>query len=468
MEDLDLYAVLEIESTATSVEIKKAYRKLALRYHPDKVSEDGREEAELRFKEVSFAYEILIDEDKRKDYEMYGTTDGRPKYEEFAGGNPYDNFYGAGAGGNEYDANDFYNFFNGMNGGGHGGPPGGRPRAGKPRTEDAELDVDITLEDLFKGKVIKSTSTRNIICTSCKGSGAKKNAVMKTCGVCEGKGTTRKIRRVGPGLVTQDYVECSTCHGVGKIYRSKDSCKKCLGTRTIEETKILEFEIPKGSKDGGKVILKGESDEYPGKETGDIVMSFHCKDHAFLKRKGDDLFSKYKITLFEALSGFSKVVLKHLDGRGIKISTPTGKVIRPGDFIKVKGEGMPVLDDSSSSSWFSRGNSEKRGDLYIEIDIEFPKDNWYLEKNDILKIKNILPNELQSKKDIESQTIDQDSLPEANICKISDFTIARLSALPDYPEDKPEQPQHDHYDQHEYYEDYSGSYGAAQPECNQQ
>ncbi|CAH2350757.1 mitochondrial protein import protein MAS5 [[Candida] railenensis] len=461
----DLYEILEVDSSATSVEIKRAYRKLALRYHPDKVTEEERETAELKFKEISQAYEILIEEDKRKEYDIYGTTDGRggrPEYEEF-NGNPFDNFYGGGA--QNFEQEDFYNFFNGMN----GGPPGGAPRSAqrKPRTDDAELDVTVTLEDLFKGKIIKSTSTRNIICTTCKGSGAKKNAVMKTCGICEGSGTVRKIRRVGPGLVTQDYVECSTCHGVGKIYRSKDTCKKCTGKRVIEETKILEFEIPKGSEGGEKVVLKGESDEYPGKETGDIVLKFECEPHKVFTRKGDDLYIKYKISLVEALSGFSKVVLKHLDGRGIKISTPTGKVIRPGDFIKIKYEGMPVKKDSSKSSWFGGNSADKRGDLYIEMDIEFPKDNWYLEKNDITKIKNLLPNELQSKRDIEKQTIDKGSLPEANIEVFSDFTIARANALPEYTEKKKEEQGHHFYEGDEY-----SSYGragpGAQPECAQQ
>lgn len=448
----ELYELLEVETTATATEIKKAYRKLALRYHPDKVGEDEREEAELKFKEFSHAYEVLIDEDRRKEYDTYGTTDGRPSYTEFPGGNPFDNFYGGAQ--NAYDANDFHNFFNGT--------PGGAPRRPqtKPRTEDAELEVTVTLEDLFRGKVIKSTSTRNIICTTCKGSGARKNAAMKPCGICEGSGTVRKIRRVGPGLVTQDYIECNTCHGVGKIFRAKDTCKKCSGKRTIEETKILEFEIPRGARSGETVVLTGESDQYPGKETGDIVMTFHCKDHAVFERRGDDLYAKYRIPLADALCGFLKVLFKHLDGRGVKVTTPRGKVIRSGDYIKLKDEGMPVKEEGLS--WFSRGN--KRGDLYIEMDIEFPPDNWYLEKNDLLKIKNLLPTELLSKRDIEKQTVDRDSIPEENIEEFIDFSIARGNALPEYPEEKKTNEQDEYQD---YYEDY-GAYGGAQPECTQQ
>lgn len=457
---LDLYEILEVDVSASNAEIKKAYRKLALKYHPDKATEDDREQSETRFKEISHAYEVLIDETRRQEYDTYGTTDGRRTGGEGFdyNGNPFEDFYGGAQ--QDFSANDFYNFFNNM--GGAGGPPGGPGRSrSKPRTKDAELEVDVTLEDLFKGKVIRTTSTRDIVCTHCKGSGAKKNAVMKKCGVCEGEGSVRKIRRVGPGLVTQDYIECETCHGVGKIYRSKDKCKKCLGKRVIDETKILEFEILKGSKSGESIVLTKESDEYPGKETGDVVMTFHCKEHAIFTRKGDDLFAKYKIPLVDSLCGFSKVLVKHLDGRGIQVSTPKGKVIRPGDYIKIKNEGMPVKHDPKKNSWFS-SSAGKRGDLYIEIDIEFPPDNWYLEKNDILKAKNLLPNDLQNKRDTEKQMIDESSLPEANIELITDFTISRENALPDYAEDRPEE------DTHEEYYGTHDDFGGAQPECSQQ
>lgn len=447
----ELYEVLEVEITATAAEIKKAYRKLALRYHPDKVTEEDREHSEHKFKEISHAYEILIDEVKREEYDTYGTTEGKggaPGDYEFTG-NPFDHFYGGG--GNEYAGDDFYNFFNNMNGGAHNGP-----QRGKPRTEDAEINVTVTLEDLFKGKVIRTTSTRNIICTTCKGTGAKKTAHLKKCGICDGEGTVRKIRRVGPGLVTQEYADCTTCNGVGKIYRTKDRCKKCTGKRVIEETKILEFEIAKGSRSGETIVLSKESDEFPGKETGDVKLTFECKDHPVFKRRGDDLYAKYKLPLVDALCGFSKVVVKHLDGRGIKISTQAGRVVRPGDHLKIKGEGMPVKN--SGTSWF--GSSSKRGDLYIEIDIEFPQDNWYLERNDIVKMKNLLPNDLHSKYDKKKQTIDSDSLPEANVEEFTDFTVAKPEALPHYQEEATpqEQPEEDNY--------YYGN--GAQPECTQQ
>lgn len=444
---VDLYEILEVESSSSSADIKRAYRKLALRYHPDKVSEEEREEAEIKFKEISHAYEILIDDIKRLEYDLYGTTDGMGNGMGGNDNNPFGNGYGS----QEYGADDFSNFFSLFN---SGGPPGGRKNTFK-RTEDAELEVNLTLEELYVGKVVKITSTRNIICTSCQGTGARKKTAIKVCTFCKGEGYTTKIKRVGPGLVSQFHVDCETCQGTGKMMRSKDKCKRCSGKKVVEETKILEFEILPGSKSGESVVLKGESDEYPGKQTGDVILTFHCKDHEKFERKDDDLYIKFSISLVEALSGFSKVVMKHLDGRAIHVTTPKGKVLRPGDYIKIKGEGMPI---KGSGSWFS--SAQKRGDLYVEIDVEFPPDNWYLEKNDLVKLKNLLPSEL---KDRGKQDILGDALPEANIEYVTDFTIARENALPDYTSGEKDDKDYADYSGH--YREYPQEYS---PECTTQ
>ncbi|SGZ51882.1 CIC11C00000002373 [Sungouiella intermedia] len=448
---LDLYEILEIDSSSSSGDIKRAYRKLALRYHPDKVSEEERGEAEIKFKEISHAYEILIDDTKRLEYDLYGTTDGMgngmgPGLAGFDA-NPFGNGFGY----QEYGADDFSNFFSLYN---SGAPPGARSNTVN-RTPDAELEVNVTLEELYVGKVVKITSTRNVICHTCQGTGARKKAAVKECTMCSGKGYTTKIKRVGPGLVSQFHVDCSTCKGTGKMMRSKDKCKHCGGEKVVEETKILEFEILPGSKSGESVVLKGESDEFPGKQTGDVILTFHCKDHEKIVRKGDDLYIKYRISLVDALSGFSKVVMKHLDGRAIHVTTPKGKVVRPGDYLKIKGEGMPI---KGSTGWFS--STQKRGDLYIEMDIEFPPDNWYLEKNDLVKLKNLLPTELKEKS---KQEILGDSLPEANIEYVTDFTIAREEALPDYNPPREDDKSYANFSEH--YGDHPPEYT---PECTTQ
>lgn len=424
----DLYEVLEIDSSASSGDVKKAYRKLALRYHPDKVTEEEREVAEIKFKEISHAYEILSDEGRRLEYDLYGEADGNG-----TGMGDYDsNPFGNRNGGREYTGEDFFNYFESMNG-------GGSSRQNRPqRTPDARMELDVTLEDLFKGKTVKITSTREIICPGCKGTGAKKKAVPKTCVACDGEGTQVKIKRVGPGLVAQHHVTCDSCKGKGKTFRSKDTCKLCSGAFVVEETKILEFEIVPGSESGESVVLLGEADQYPGKVTGDVILTFHAKEHSVFTRKEKDLFMKYKITLVDALSGFSKVVAMHLDGRGIHISTPKGKVVRPGDFLKIKGEGMPTK--SGAAGWFGFG--PRRGDLYVEMEIEFPQDNWYLEKNDLTKLKNLFPTSLRDKQDARKQEIPLESLPEANIEYVTEFGVSRKETLPEY---KSEQNGHSHY-----------------------
>ncbi|KAI3404880.2 XDJ1 [Candida oxycetoniae] len=432
MDEEDLYEILEVDSTASSAEIKKAYRRLALKYHPDKVSEEEREASEILFKKVSFAYEVLIDEDKRSYYDHYGTTTTDNNY----GGasyasNPFEQFYGGGF--NQYEGNDFHEFF--FNGG-TGGPQK------KSRTEDAHIHVEVTLEELYIGKVVRTTLTRNIICTQCKGSGLRSaSAMSKACAVCKGEGHTRKIKRVAPGLVTQEYVDCANCKGSGKIYRTKDKCKVCLGARVTEETKILEFEIARGAPSRGVVTKHGESDEYPGKQTGDIILEYTCKEHSVFERKGDDLYISFSLSLADALAGFTKQVALHLDGRVVQISTPPGKVIRPGDYIKIIGEGMP----KSNKSWSLFPNAS--GDLYLKPDIEFPKDNWFLEKDDLVKLRNILPG---------GKAQESSANGGANTSLFTDFAVIKDVDLPVYNEGEGRQ-KGEH-----------GGRNSHSPQCNQQ
>lgn len=397
--------ILGIERSATSIEIKKAYRKLALSYHPDKVSEDDREEAEIKFKEISAAYEILSDEIKRDNFDRYGDADG-PRTN---GGYGHDDVP-------DFSPDDFFNFFHGMNGN------AGRKPQRTNRTEDANLDVFVTLSDLYNGKTVKITSSRNILCTLCKGHGVKTGAKSKPCGICKGEGVTRKIRRVGPGMVTQEYVDCTTCKGKGTIYRTKDKCKKCQGETTQEETKILEFYIEKGSKFGDSIILKGESDEAFGQETGDIILTVHEKEipeDDLFERVGNDLYSEFTITLAEALCGFkNKIVLKHLDERLLRISTPTGKVLRPNQYLKIAKEGFPIKKSFLSS----------KGDLYLKINIEFPNDNWFSEKSELERVKNILPSQINNDP-FKNESTNNNNIDDVN------FKILNLDDLPEIDND---------------------------------
>ncbi|ODQ64608.1 DnaJ-like protein [Nadsonia fulvescens var. elongata DSM 6958] len=401
----DLYEVLGVSKSATGVEIKKAYRKLALSYHPDKVSEDKREESEVRFKEISQAYEILSDDEKRQSYDRYGME-----------GASNSNYHNAYDGHDEYydtsfGPDDFYSFFNG-GGQSHShstnGSHGYSENKSK-KTEDVHIPIKVTLAELYKGKVIKMGSTRNIICPTCVGTGGRKKAVAKKCKHCEGSGMIKKIKRVAPGIVSNYYVECSHCNGRGSLFREKDRCKQCLGSCTIKESKILEVYVSPGLKEGDKIVLHGESDQSPGKSTGDVIFTVQSENNTLFERKQHDLYATIKITLAEAICGLSRVVLTHLDDRGIKISSAPGHVFKPNDILEVKNEGMPIPRTSS------------RGTLFLLLDIEFPPSGWSIEKSELRKIQDLLPGNLK----------EIPVLPDVHTDDV-DFSVRNANNLPEY------------------------------------
>jgi DnaJ family protein A protein 2 len=283
--------------------------------------------------------------------------------------------------GAEVDLDDILQQMFGMGMGG-GMPPGfgggtgpRRPRRGM----DEEQKYQVTLEELYKGKTVKFASTKNVICNHCKGTGGKDKVKPQTCERCKGNGVTVGLRSVGPGLVTQERVICDSCTGTGKVFKEKDRCKKCKGKRTTSEKKVLEIYIPRGAREGERIVLDGEADQVPDQIPGDIVFTLVEEDHDVFQRAGDDLSAELNITLAESLCGFSRVVLKHLDGRGIHLSHPPGKVLRPGQILKVAGEGMPLK------------KSDVKGDLYLVVKIDFPEDGWMEDQAAFKSLQKILP-----------------------------------------------------------------------------
>ena len=178
--------------------------------------------------------------------------------------------------GAEVNMEDILNMF-GMGGGipGMGGMPGmGRGSRKMRRSPDEQQKYEVSLEDLYKGKTVRFSSTKNVICSLCKGSGGKEKATAKECSTCKGQGFRQVVRQVGPGMITQQTVECNICEGTGSVYNPKDKCKKCKGKKLTEEKKQLEVYIPRGGKEGDKVRLEGEADQVPGtQETGDIIFN---------------------------------------------------------------------------------------------------------------------------------------------------------------------------------------------------
>jgi DnaJ family protein A protein 2 len=215
-------------------------------------------------------------------------------------------------------------------------------------------------------------------------------------------GAKAVLRQVGPGLVTQETVPCGNCQGSGQVIPEKHRCKKCKGNKVVESKNVLELYIPRGAREGERITLAGEADQLPDQEPGDIIFTLKETEHEVFERAGSDLRAELKISLVEALTGFNRVVLTHLDGRGIQLNVqqPNGKVLRPGQVLKVEGEGMPMK------------RSDAKGDLYLVVDIEFPEDGWLKDDAALQKVKDALPapeHEEEKHEEVEEVEIDFDA-----------------------------------------------------------
>lgn len=338
VKETKFYDLLEASPDASEADLKKAYRKKALRLHPDKGGDP-----EL-FKEVTHAYEVLSDPDRRRIYDQRGEA-GLSEQGGFGGGmDPHDLFsqlFGGGGG-----------FFGG------GGPGGGGRNQGPRRTKDLVHRVNVTLEDLYKGKVTKLALTRNVICTKCKGKGGKDGAV-KTCHTCNGRGIRVTLRQMGP-MIQQMQSACDECSGTGEVINARDRCGTCKGKKTVPEKKFLEVHIDKGMKNGQTVTFSGESDQAPGAEPGDVVIVVEEKPHDRFKRQENDLICEVELDLLTALAG-GQFVIKHLDDRALIVTLVPGEVIKNGDLKVITGQGMPSL------------RHHEPGDLYVNLSVKFPE-----------------------------------------------------------------------------------------------
>ncbi|XP_071483479.1 dnaJ homolog subfamily A member 2-like [Diadema antillarum] len=355
--DTSLYDLLGVPKSANDTELKKAYRKMAKQYHPDKNPEYGD-----KFKEISFAYEVLSDPEKRETYDNYGLDALKE------GG-------GRGGGGME----DLFSSFFGESM--FGGPFGGRgPRRTSRRRmkgEDTLHQHRVSLEDLYNGKVSKLQLSKNVICDACGGVGGKPGA-MQPCRTCHGRGIKVTIRQLGPGMVQQMQSTCPDCRGEGERINEKDRCKKCNGMKVNKESKILEVHIDKGMKEGQRITFRGEGDQQPDVEPGDVIIILVEKEHNQFKRQGTDLYMEHTIGITEALCGF-QFSITHLDNRKLLVKYPPGKIIQPGCKRVVEGEGMPMYR-----------NPYEKGNLIIKFNIEFPENNFTSEEK-LKELEQLLP-----------------------------------------------------------------------------
>jgi len=285
------YKTLDVEKDASDAEIKKAYRKLAVKHHPDKGGDPEK------FKEITRAYEVLSDSDKRAKYDRFGEEG----LENDGGG----------------DAGDIFEAFFG--GGGRRG--GGAKK--RQKTKDVVQNLKVTLEQMYAGATKKMAITRQVI--------DKKKGVSE-CRICDGRGVKIEVIRMGP-MIQQMQAPCDNCGGQGKSFSMK------------QEREVLEVHIQKGSPDGHKVPFREMADEHPDADAGDVIFVLKQQEHADFKRKGADLFIERKISLVEALCGF-EIEITHLDGRKLKIKT------LPGEIVKPMSQGFdPLAKEDDKTEW---------------------------------------------------------------------------------------------------------------------
>lgn len=332
VKETKLYDTLGISTDAGEDEIKRAYRKLALKYHPDKNKEPGAQE---KFKEISVAYEVLSDEKKRKMYDTHG--------EKGINGE---------AGMDADHMNDIYSAF-------FGG--GRRQEPSKPRV--IQHHQSVPLEVFYCGKTIKLAITRSRLCGKCSGSGSKIKGQSAKCMECRGRGVQMITRQLGPGFIQQMQVPCGVCQGKGTYIREEDKCDGCRGLQTIKEKKIFEVVVEQGMKDGDRITFTGEGDQSPDMSlSGDIVIVLEMPKHPVFTRHGNHLMIEKTITLAEALTGFT-IHLTQLDGRKLAITSQFGTVVEPSNLYSVNREGMPL----------PRTGGLERGDLLIKFNVVYPR-----------------------------------------------------------------------------------------------
>lgn len=351
----DFYEVLGVAKGASEDELKKAYRKLAMQHHPDRNPND--KEAEKTFREINEAYDVLKDPQKKAAYDRFG----HQAFSQGAGGG------GPGAQGFDFSgsfSDIFEDLFSEFTGNRRGGKQsGGNANAGGARGADLRYNLDITLEDAFKGKQQSIKVTTSAVCDTCDGSGAEKGTKPEGCPNCEGRGTVRAQQ----GFFTIER-GCPQCAGTGKII--KNPCKPCAGTGTVRKEKTLNVTIPAGVEEGTRIRLAGEGEAgYRGGPSGDLYIFLALKPHKIFRREGANIHCHVPVTFAVAALG-GAVEVPTIDGGRVKVTIPAGT--QSGHQFRLKGKGMSIL------------RSNATGDMYIEVHAETPV-NLTKKQKDLLK-----------------------------------------------------------------------------------
>ncbi|RFB77954.1 molecular chaperone DnaJ [Methylovirgula sp. 4M-Z18] len=335
----DFYEVLGVTKSASDADLKSAFRKLAMKYHPDR--NPGDHTAEVKFKEVNEAYQTLSDAQKRAAYDRFGHA----AFEQggMGGGAPFGDGFASSF------SDIFDDLFGGMMG---GGARGGQRRDGRERGSDIRYDLEITLEEAFKGKTQTIKVATSIACDACHGSGAKPGSRPKTCPTCQGHGQVRAQQ----GFFAIQRT-CPTCHGRGEII--DNPCASCSGMGRVTRENAITINIPAGVEDGMRIRHTGEGEAgLRGGPPGDLYIFISIKPHQFFQRDGADLYCVAPISMVQATLG-AEFTLRAVDGTQTRVSIPEGT--QTGKQVKVRGKGMPVL------------RTRNFGDLYVHLKVETPQ-----------------------------------------------------------------------------------------------
>lgn len=334
MAQRDLYEVLGVPRGASADDIKKAFRQLARKHHPDVNPNDAA--AEERFKEINEAYSVLSDPEKRQRYDQFGTTDDQPMSGDFMGG-------GQGM-------EDLFGFFFDMASGGQGR---GRAQRGRPG-DDIRIDVRISLADVLTGKSVEIAYDRSVQCSSCSGTGAEGGARPETCSTCAGSGNVAKVHQTILGSM-RTMAPCGVCRGTGTII--KNPCKKCQGKGLERNRASKTVNIPAGIESGVTIQHRGEGGiGLQGGQNGDLLVYVEVLDDGRFERHGQRLVTATTITFAEAALG-AEIELEGVD-EPVMVKVPAGT--QHGTVIRIKGQGLPPLHG---------GN---RGELIVQVEIEVP------------------------------------------------------------------------------------------------
>jgi molecular chaperone DnaJ len=338
----DYYNTLGLQKGASKDEVKKAFRKLAGQYHPDKKTGD-----ESKFKEISEAYSVLGNEKKKAEYDTYGHSfaggGGGGQQQGQQGGFNWSDFQQAAGqgGGFEFDMNDIF-----------GGFGGGQQREARGR--DISIDIELAFEDAVFGVTRKVLLTKTNKCSHCEGTGGKKGTEMKDCTTCNGQGKVREVRQSLMGQV-QTVRECNVCNGRGKV--PKETCGHCAGAGVARAEEEIEINIPAGIENGEMIRMTGRGEAIPSGASGDLYIKIHVKAHKTIKREGSTLHADLHVKLSDALLGGTYKVAT-LDGT-VDIKIPAG--ISHAEKLRIKNKGVP------------QGQSGSRGDLLVRVLIDLPQ-----------------------------------------------------------------------------------------------